>query len=344
MPSLTSKSSKITIVDVAEHSHVSPATVSLVLRNKGNVNAATRERVFNSAQKLGYLPSPSLPKTALKSVGLVLKVRANEVMAMNNFYAPVLAGIEELCRKFQINLLYANMPVDEENNPMEIPRLMLEAEVDGFLIVGMYLNARFINSLRQTNRPVVLVDGYADDDQFDVVVSANEVGGYEATRYLIEQGHQQIAMIGSQTQSYPSIFERRQGYARAMREGGLTPHFMDCPFDGDDVPRVLKACLQEYGGITAVFASNDNVAISTIQTAQSMGLRVPEDLSIIGFDNIELAQHIKPGLTTMRVDKTGMGRLAVQALFNRVDNPEAGGVHMVIRPNLIARESVMLTK
>lgn len=333
--------SKVTISDIARASDVSPATVSLVLRHKPGVGRDTRERVLRSARSLGYpLPVSQASSDSLSSIGLIMKVRPNDPPLNNFFYAPVLAGIEASCRKRKINLFYAHLPVDADNNPLEPPRLLTEQHADGLLFVGAVLNAVTTQILAQQGVPVVLVDAYAETGRYDSVVTDNQRGGRRATEYLIAHGHRHIGIVGSKADAYPSILERRTAFLDVMAEHGLTPQFADCHHHPDEAVPAATAFLEAHPEVTAVFGVNDDVAISVIQAARALGRRVPEELSVIGFDNISLAQHMTPPLTTMRVDKMGMGRLAADLLINRITHPEAGHVCTMIRPSLIERASV----
>lgn len=341
----TNNPNKVTLADIARDCGVSLATVSLVLRNKSGIGSETRQRVYDSARALGYIQKVSNQarvRTLPQHIGLIVKVRPDDLPATNSFYAPVLAGIEAVCRHNQINLVYANLPVDRGNHPLETPRLLLEQHVDGALMVGMYLEPEIVQMLRSRGLPVVLVDAYAAGDPFDSVVIQNYAGAYRAVMHLIEAGHRQIAIVGSSPEAYPSILERRKGYLQALSDNGLEPIFGDCLLHPDEVPPVIPKLLTTHPGLTSILACNDDVAIATIRMAQKLGRCVPEDLSVIGFDDIALAQHVMPPLTTMGVDMMGMGRLAAQLLLNRFEFPEAGGVRAVVCPNLVTRESVKL--
>ncbi|MBN1429912.1 MAG: LacI family DNA-binding transcriptional regulator [Anaerolineae bacterium] len=337
-----SDNKKVTLANVAQDSGVSLATVSLVLRDKPGVSEETRQRVLDSAKTLGYIYTPSnqaLSRSIPNQIGLIIKSRPDDIPATNSFYASVMAGIEMICRRSQINLMYANLLVDENNNPLEMPRLMTRQEVDGLLIVGMHLDSQMVAGIKDLGMPVVLVDAYADGDPFDAVVTDNFMGGYRVTEYLIQQGHHHIAIVGSQPQSYPSIQERRDGYLRALNDYDLTPAFGDCPLHPSAVKPCVESLLEEHPEVTAIFGSNDDVAIAAMQAAQSFGKHPPEDLAVVGFDNIHLAHLVTPRLSTMRVDMVEMGRLAVYLLMNRIEFPEAGRVRTVICPHLIERDS-----
>lgn len=335
---------KVTMTDIAQQSDVSPATVSLVLRDKPGVSDETRQRVLDVAHELGYqlkVSTPAPPAHNLSRIGLLLRAREGDLPQTNHFYSSVLAGIEAACRQAHINLLYATMLVDEHNNPLNQPRLLVDETLDGLLLVGAFLNDRLHTYLEQYPAPMVLVDAYATDESYDAVVSDNLMGGFEATEYLIAQGHRQIAIVGSRPMGYPSIQARRRGYAQAMSKHGLPPIFMDCLLTPEAAGQATAALLAAHPTTTAVFACNDEVAIAVVKAAKEHGRVVPTDLSVIGFDNIDLAQYVTPALTTMCVDKLGMGRLGVQLLLNRVQFPTAGTVQAVIRPQLIERQSVM---
>ncbi len=339
-----SSNEKVTITDIAKASAVSPATVSLVLRDKPGVGDDTRQRVLEMAQTLGYIPPATAPRqspaSALKHIGVVMKINPSDPPGNNHFYAPVVTGIEGICRQMQSNLLYANLLVDEHNQPLELPRLLLEQQIDGLLMIGMELTQGLLAHFQQRGLPIVLVDGYVENDQYDAVVTDNIRGGREATTYLIAQGHTQIALIGSSADAYPSIRERREGYIQAMTAHGLEPLFGDCALNPDAGGEISAEILAKQPDTTAFFACNDETAIGIMKKLKSLGRRVPEDISVIGFDNIVLAQHVTPALTTMRVDKMSMGRLAAQLLFNRLDYPMSSNVRAVIQPQLFERESV----
>lgn len=334
---------KVTMADVARESGVSSATVSLTLRNKPGVGQKTRQRVLEAAQALGYIvetTQAAIPAADFGGIGLILKVQGDESMLSNYFYTPVLAGIESVCRRRHINLFYAHLPVDAHNNPIESPRLLREQSAEGLLLVGAYLNEKMRQLMQEQPVPLVLVDAYAELDEFDAVVTDNVAGAYEATRFLLENGHRQIAFVGSEADAYPSIRERRQGFLQAMADAGLRPYLIDCHHHPDVALPAARAYLKQNNKITAVLGANDEAAIATMRAVESLGKRVPDDISIMGFDNISLTQHMIPPLTTMRIDKQGMGRLATQLLFNRIENPDMGQTKIVIRPSLIVRDSV----
>lgn len=341
---------KVTLADVAKRSNVSLSTVSLALRDKPGIPAETRRRVVAAAQSLGYrvksspsqrpaVSHASAPK--LHNLGLILKAESGLLPSANPFYSHVLAGIEEACRRRRINLLYATVPVDENNVPLERPHLLSENHVEGLLLVGAFVDETLGHLLGERPLPVVLVDAYAAGNQYDAVVSDNLVGAYQAVSYLIQNGHAHIGLVGSHPDAYPSLRERRRGYSQALQAHGLQrAYYADSSWRDDDVARAAIELMRTQPQITAMFGCNDQSAIAAMRSLQGQGIAVPERLSFMGFDDIDLAQHVRPALTTMRVDKAAMGRMAVQMLVSRFEFPQSERVTSVFSPRLIERDSV----
>lgn len=339
---------QVTLADIARKSKCSVATVSLVLRDKPGISPATRGRVQAAARSLGYYPRPGLadhtpPRQVgqLHNVGVILKAEPGIMPQSNSFYSHVLASIEAVCRHSRFNLLYATLPVDEDNFPLEMPPLLSETHADGFLLLGAFVDETLFRLLGGTSRPVVLVDAYADVAQYDSVVSDNLNGAYQATSALIARGHRHIGLVGGHSQAYPSVRERREGYLQALRAHGLSDTYNACCALNDQAAmQAAMALLRDHPEVTALVGVNDAVAIAGMRAAQALGRRVPQDLSIIGFDDIDLAQHVTPTLTTMHVDKAAMGRLAMLLLGYRFESTESEPVTAILRPRLIERESV----
>lgn len=341
---------QVTLADIARKSAVSTSTVSLVLRNKRGIPEETRQRVLNVAQSLGYKPKIRAAMRGvgghrasgrLYNLGLILKSEPGLVPQANPFYSQVVAGIEDACRRSKTNLLYATLPVDDNNVPTEAPPLLVENHVEALLLVGAFVDETLGHVLGESPLPVVLVDAYSSSrNGYDAVVSDNFRGAYQAVSYLIERGHRRIGMVGSHPGAYPSFEERRQGYLQALRDAGIDAvYFGDSTRQPGDVAEATRVLLSAHPEVTALFGCNDHAALSALRAAETLGRRVPDDLSLVGFDDIDLARHVQPGLTTMHVDKVGMGRLAVQVLMNRLEFPDAERITAVISPRLVERGS-----
>lgn len=338
---------KVRLADIARESEVSPSTVSLVLNDRPGIPVETRRRVLEVAARLGYqAPRRAMSMVAersgqaLHNLGLLIKSDPGQLPQANPFYSQVLAGIEDACRSRQVNLYYATLPVDDDNLPTDIPRLLNEDKIDGLLLVGTFVDVTLQHIFGRRILPVVLVDAYADADPYDAVVSDNARGAYMAVKYLLAHGHYHIGMIGGRNDAYPSLRQRRTGYLQALRDAGVTVSYVVDAAHGN-VAEATTTLLTKHPHITALFAMNDEAAIAAMRAAQAMGRTTPTELSIVGFDDIELARHAMPALTTMHVDKIAMGRIAVQMLENRLAYPSSEQVTTVLRPRLIERESVI---
>ncbi len=341
---MASLNARITMTEIAEQSGVSLSTVSLVLREKAGVGTETRERVMQVARDLGYFPKNAnlTPVLPLTNVGLILKEESHLAPQANRFYSHVVAGIELACRRQHINLFYATMTVDANSYPLELPRILLdENTTEGFLLIGAFLGDGLRQVVARHSAPLVLVDAYAAISMYDAVVSDNVAGAYQAVTYLIKKGHRHIALLGSHPEAYPSIYERQEGYMRALADAHIAESCRaDCHIiDTEEISKATKELLHTHPQITAIFAVNDETAITVMETLHSLGRQIPDDISVVGYDDIDLASRVSPSLT-MQVDKAGMGRMAVQLLINRVLYPESGLVRAVITPRLLERNSV----
>jgi DNA-binding LacI/PurR family transcriptional regulator len=329
-----------TLADVAAAVGLSPAAVSLALRGKPGVSETTRQRVVDASRSLGYRPLSTRHHQGPLTVTLVIRALHGDSPGANRFYGPVLGGVEERCRRLHIRLMLAIMPVDQYNHPTEVPHSVTDRLSDGLIFVGAHF-ADAMSSLLQGAQPTVLVDAYAEDGVFDAVETDNILGARTATEHLVSRGHRNIAILGTEPGAFPSILQRRRGYEQAMAQAGLSARYIDAPYyEHEAAAAAAIRYVRANPSVTAIFCANDLVAITFIQAAKQAGIPVPERVSVVGFDDIDLAGFISPALTTMAVDKAGMGRLAVTLLAHRIDVGEECVTSTLVRPQLIERESV----
>lgn len=340
-----SADSRVTINDIARLSDVSIATVSMVLNNRPGISQDTRSRVIQAAETLGYYtrPGAALNRPArLTTLGMVVKTSGDDAVPQSNpFYSKVIMGIEEACRGYGVNLMFSTLPVDADNHPLEIPALLSSDLVDGLLLVGAFADKTIDTILERRRHTIVLVDGYSNSGNYDSVISDNFHAAYQAVVYLIGKGHRHIGLVGGAPDAYPSLRERRNGYLRALKDhhlpGPYAANFNINQTKGfEETVHLLEANPQ----ITALFGVNDDIAVSAIHAAESLGKRVPQDLSIIGYDDTLLAESARPRLTTMHVGTVSMGRAAVQLLALRLEDPDSARMTLTIHPVLVERDSV----
>ena len=293
------------------------------------------------AQTIAIAAQMPAPPRRLNTLGMVVKTETGLPPRANPFYSHIIVGIEEACRRNQINLMFATLPVDEYNLPAEVPKILTSQEADGFLMVGTFVDETITSIICKQPCPIVLVDAYSNTASFDTVVSDNYQTAYQGVEYLIRKGHRHIGLVGSESTSYPSLKQRRGGYSRALKENEITSAYIaNFNIQKETAHDPVIRLMTEHPQITALFGINDLVALSTLDTLQEMGLRVPQDVSVIGYDDIDLAANARPALTTFHVDTVAMGRAAVQVLMARMENPEAARVTLTIHPTLIERDSV----
>ena len=337
-------SKRATINDIAERSGVSTATVSLVLNGKAGVSQETRSRVLDIAAELAYAGksnSVTMPKPEPISVAMLVKADVIEVPQENPFYSKIIWGIEDACRKEDIALYFSAQPVDKNNHPSEIPPLLKSKDLGGFLLVGAFVDATITSALGDKCPPIVLVDGYSDTNNYDAVVSDNFQASYDAVEHLIKKGHRHIALVGSEDNAYPSLQQRRNGYLRALKEYGITDTYIaDFNVNLEFGDEAIEELMRKYPEVTAIFAVNDKAAVKAIHAIQQVGLLVPQDISVIGYDDTYLAVNVSPKLTTMHVDSVAMGQAAVQLLKMRIEHPQAARMTLTIHTTLVERNSV----
>ncbi|MGQ9815356.1 MAG: LacI family DNA-binding transcriptional regulator [Candidatus Roseilinea sp.] len=334
--------STVTLRDVAKLAGVSIGTASQALNNRPNVLPDTRERVLKAARSLGYV-SPGNhveQRPALSTIGMLTKHDYGPPPHLNVFFSHVQAGVEMECRAHKINLMFSAIEVDQSNHPIEWPRMINDRQIDGLLLIGANIDAVAHGLRRKLDMPIVLVDSYAPGYQFDSVLIDNIGGAMQAVNHLIDYGHQHIGLIGTNPASPPDILERREGYRRALRMRGIEHEYVeDGQMEQGDGYRAARHLLRTAPQVTALFAANDDTALGVMNAARDLGLRVPDDLSIVGFDDIDMAKETRPALTTVHVPKIWLGRLAVQRLIERVRNPDQPCIAITIATHLIERQS-----
>jgi LacI family transcriptional regulator len=332
-------SRRVTLDDVAEAAGVSPAAVSLALRGKAGVARATRQRIVDVAAGLGYQVRPAKGPPAEYTIGLLLATKQKGPPERS--YGPVVTAITAACSDAGADVRLGTLALDDNDEPVAVPGLTRHTGVNGFLVLGPWLSRAAATMFGR--RPVVLIDGDAEDrDVFSTVVGDDAGGAADATFTLIRNGHRRIVLAGgSDDASSPPIVERRRGYAEAMRDSGLRPSYIDGPVDDPEaVAAHVTKELKSRRPFTAVVAVNDEVALAVLAAAAAARIRVPADLSVTGFDDIEATRLVSPKLTTVTVNKEAMGRLATAMLLQRIDQPQDPPFTVLQRARLIPRESV----
>ena len=348
-------SGNVTVKDIAQHAAVSVGTVSRVLNQREGVNDDLRERVMRAASELGYLGIAGQnarlrAAPGVNEIGFLLaeypNVGTSEVI--DPFWAQILHGAQTEARQHDIKVTY--LGIGELGVPQTVVSQLAGIRLKSLLLVGPS-DPALVKALIEAGYLVVLVDNFVPQAAVDAVLSNGYAGAYEAVSHLIARGHRAIACIGGPSiAAHPgsnaiySIALRASGYRSALIDAGL-PVDEALQVSCDLTPAgAYDACCswldRNSPQFTAIFCANDKTAIGAINALRDRGRHVPDDCSVVGFDDIELAQHLTPALTTVRVDREAMGIAAVKFVLARAQDLGGVGVTSLIRVALIPRQSV----
>jgi len=326
-----------TIRDVAERAGVSVTTVSHVINDTRFVSEELRGRVLRAIEELNYQPSGvarSLRRKRTHTIGMIIPDNTNP------FFAEVARGIEDASFELGYNVILCNSDGDLEKE-MDYLGLLIEKRVDGLVFVSAGSNQATIEMLSTQEVPVVIVDRDISELAMDSVLTDNRRGGYQATHYLLTLGHRRIACITGPSQLTPSA-ERVTGYRNALEEAGVAVDdllILAGDFQSQSGHEAMRSLLTLSSPPTAVFVCNDLMAIGALCAAHEAGLRVPQQLSIVGFDDIALASFTTPRLTTVAQPKYEMGLLAAEMLAERIKHKDLSPRRRFLDVELIIRDS-----
>lgn len=334
---------RVSIKDVAVAAGVSTTTVSYVLNQKAtqSISPETVERIQKAVAELNYVPNlnaRSLSSRKTNLIGIVIPQTepGKEFMFANPFYGELLSSVEYTARKNGYHLLLSG----PEPNQSYI-HIARNRSVDGIIIVGSYPTQR-LDELHQLSVPVVLIDTYVKDPVFHTIGIDDRLGGEMATNYLIHKGHRRIAFVAGSVSEQGVMQKRFLGYMDALNKAGLPMNEKQLYLGNVafDFAQSVALEIQARGNVeTAAFAAADILGVGLLKGMHKLGRRVPEDFSIVGFDDVDLAQLSDPSLTTVHQDIAGKGRAAVQMILDAVGGT-AGKQESILPISLVERESV----
>lgn len=345
----------VTVKDVAREAEVSIGTVSRVFNNHSNVTEEVRQRVLKAASDLGYFGPGSQDgrvrenSRALKEIGFLYYSRIDPFLASTNpFWPSILHGVENQARKLNIKVTYRML---SDLSPQTMLTAIYEMKLGGILLVGP-AETEIIQLVRSTKLPLVLVDNYQPGLSVDAVICDNFQGARMAVEYLLNEGHRDIAFIcGPLVADAPrpinsvySVERRAAGYRTALLDAGLPVNYQLLEVGTLQLEGGYQACkrlLARNIPFSALFCANDETAIGALKALREANLRVPEDVSLVGFDDIDMVEHLTPPLTTVHVNKEALGSVALKRLVERAADMEAVSVTSVLEVELIKRTSVI---
>ena len=335
-----SSRSHITIRDVATRAGVSHQTVSRVINNNERVSPETRTRVRAAISELGYQPNAIARFMAQGRTHTLTCISPN---LTDYTFACIIEGAEVEARRQGYFVISASAPNAETFSQL-VQQLVDSQRTEGLLAINPYIDNRF-NYLPE-KVPTVLIGAMARDSRYGCVALDEEVAGYQATKYLIGLGHQRIAHItGPMVEDCSK--ERLMGYMSAMQDAGIhvEPDLIqegDWSATSSDI--AIHKWLVNGIGFTALFAQNDRMAVGAIRAIRKSGLYVPEDVSVIGFDDMPLAAYFDPPLTTIRQDIFSIGCEAANQLIWSIEHPADPPCSLRITSELVIRNSTITAR
>lgn len=330
---------KVKIVDVAREANVSVATVSRVVNNIPLVNEETRERVLSAIKKTGYKPN---------AIARSLKMQRTNTLGMmipdvsNPFYTEVVRGAEDVCGIYNYNIILSNTDFDEEKEQKSL-NVLLEKQCDGIIYVGKHLSDDMREELINGSAEVVLGCVPDDSGQISGVLIDNEGAAHDLAKRCIEMGHEKaMVFCDAFAEGYINV-QRLEGIKRAYSEAGLDfddkmVHYGIASAKGGY--RMMKTALESGMPFTNVYCYNDEIALGAIRAAVDDGKKVPEDISVCGFNDFWISEWTKPEITTISQPMYDIGAVAARMLIKMCRKEEAEVKTLYVPYDLVIRQSV----
>ncbi len=333
----------IKMLDIANKLGVSVVTVSNALAGRDGVSEQMRQKICDTAEEMGYKPSntksgkkkPPVPKLG-KSVGIITSERF--VGARGTFYWELTANISNKLSAMNVLTVYECITADSENNCV-LPNMIAEKKVDGIIVIGQ-IHREYIHRLSQIDLPLIFVDFYDNRYEIDSVNSDSFHGGYILTDYLVQNGHRKIGFFGS-LNATSSINDRFLGYVKCLMENSLEYRSDWCIPDRTERSLLLDKIDFPDEMPTAFVCNSDETAFRVISALKSKGVRVPEDISVVGYDNYTVSSICIPTITTVEVDLEKMSSEAVRIMAKKLSDPSYRAGRRVITGRLIVKNSVL---
>ncbi|MEX0685150.1 MAG: LacI family DNA-binding transcriptional regulator [Balneolales bacterium] len=325
--------------DVAKKAGVSTATVSRVLNNLNYVSHSVRTRVEKAMKDLNYSPNRVARRLRVKDgdrklLGLLIPD------IQNPFYVDVVRGVEELVFSKGYAVYICNFAQDYEKEKTYLNNLKSES-IDGLIVAPYHEEDKMVISLVRDGFPIVCVDRGLGDIEVDLVTVDNDAGAYKAVKHLIGLGHKRIGYVGG-LQSIPTSRKRKDGYIRALEESGIPIDDSLVKF-GDSKHESGKNLALEFLNMseppTALFTGNNVITLGALESIHSKGLNIPDDVAIVGFDDMYWSISLNPPLTAVSQPGYEIGRQAANMLFERLEEPGREPRRIVLNTKLMIRQS-----
>lgn len=327
----------ITIKEVSELAQVSQATVSRALNGHSTVKEANRVKVFKAIEQLGYKPNSfaqALASSRSNSIGMLVGTLEGP------FFGPLMHNVENTVRQKNMHLIVTSGQESKDKETDSI-RFLQSKQVDGLIVIADRLSDDELIKIAENTPATVILNRYVPELSKQCICIDNELGGYLATKHMLELGHTKVGCITGQLSKLDSR-DRLQGYRNALSDFGIPYEaslIAEGRFDHEGNHEKVRRLLDRHSEITAIFCQNDNIALAVYDVCSDRGLKVGEDISIVGFDNDTYSQHIRPKLTTVNFPVIEMGIEAANSVLSLV-HKEKYLINTKLAPELIIRDSV----
>lgn len=333
---------RATLKDVAELAGVSSATVSYVLSGKRTISEDTKVKVYDAIEKLDYVPDLNARGLSMRDsrlIGVVVPQTepGERLMFQNSFYSEVLGSIEYYARQQGYHILISATDANES-----YMTLAKQRNLDGIIVIGMYPDI-FYHQMKKTQIPIVLIDSYCNDHYYHNVRIDDAYGSYIATRFLLEKNHREIGFFAGQIKENGVMKKRLLGYQQALEEYGVPykeAYVFEGQIDYESGISLANKLLSSKVPVTGIVAAADILAIGIMKGLYEAGCRVPDDYSIIGFDDLEISRYLTPGLTTVKQQISLKGQKAVELLLKHIADQTLPKQEEILPLELIERGSV----
>ena len=327
-----------TVRDVAKLAGVSPITVSRVINNAGYISDETRRRVEEAIRQLGYVPNTLARSLRLRQTNTLALVLTD---ITNPFWTTVVRGVEDAASDAGFNVILCNTDESEVEQEKYL-NVLLQKRVDGVLLVPVRCTRETVQVILNQNVPLVILDRHIPGVEVDSVRCDTEGGGYDLVRLLLAKGHRKIAML-SGPKGVSSADDRVAGYQRALADAGLNLH-NELVFYGEFTQAsgysMMKQALAVEPHLSAIFGGNNFITMGAFKSARDAGLRVPEDIAMVGFDDLPVELVIDPFFTVAAQSAYAMGKQATELLLGRIAGQDIPQFQEIILPTeIIVRRS-----
>jgi LacI family transcriptional regulator len=336
--------STVTIHDIAHEAKVSISTVSRVINNTKEVSPELRKRVFSAIDKHDFMPNQIARSLVTRKTGMIAIIVSN---ISNTVFGTLTKGVESICRRRDYTLIVCESGGNTENE-VKLLRTMSNRQIDGLLFTGVDVHRGLVNEIRAQEYPTVLVSQemseYDGEKPMPTVIHDNIQAIKDAIHFLYDNGHRKIAFIAGLKDDFSAGKKRCIGYRQSLSE--LSIEYKESYVDYGDFTfesgyRCMKKIYEENSQLpTAVMACSDLMAIGAMSYLDKMNIKVPEMISIMGFDDIEFASYVKPELSTVRVSYYEAGAIAAQTLFSLMEEQKISISTRHIPHLIIRRQSV----